>query len=124
MINVVVVDDDTDLLDMVCLMLNTPEINPFCFEDCKQVMPILDTKTPDVLVMDIFLGECDGRDLCKKVKEIERYASLPVLLYSAGEVSEASIQESGADYFLRKPFDMNVLLKQIHHLANNRGGVF
>ena len=61
MINVVVLDDDPDLLDMVCLMLNTPEISPFCFEDCKEGMPVLDTKSPDVLVMDIFLGECDGR---------------------------------------------------------------
>ena len=62
--------------------------------------------------------------LCKKVKEIERYASLPILLYSAGDVSETSVKEAGADYFLRKPFDMNVLLEQIHHLANNSRGVF
>jgi DNA-binding response OmpR family regulator len=117
MIKVVVVDDDTDLLDMVCLMLDTPGISPYCFDDCLQVMPVLEAHSPHVLVMDIFLGACDGRTLCKQVKAMEKYASLPVILYSAGEITEASIRDSKADYFLRKPFDMQVLLDRIQMMA-------
>ena len=110
-------DDDTDLLDMVCLMLKIPEMNPVCFDDCTQFMPVLEAELPDVVVMDVFLGECDGRTLCKQVKSMEQYASLPVLLYSAGNITQDSIRESGADYFLQKPFDMHVLLDRIQSLA-------
>lgn len=117
MIKVVLCDDDGDLLEMVCLMLETPGIEPVCLEDCKKIITVLDRVIPDVLVMDVFLGECDGRSLCKKVKSMKQYSSLPVLLYSAGQVPPASIKESGADYFLQKPFEMQVLLDQIHSLA-------
>lgn len=119
MIKVVLVDDDTDLLEMVCLMLETPEISPVCLDDCKVVLPALDAESPHVLIMDVFLGECDGRTLCKQVKSMKKYSSLPVLLYSAGQITEASIKESGADDFLAKPFDMNVLLNRIHQLAGS-----
>jgi DNA-binding response OmpR family regulator len=118
MIKVVLVDDDTDLLEMVCLMLETPEISAICLDDCKVVIPALDAESPNVLVMDIFLGECDGRSLCKKVKSIKKYSALPILLYSAGQITEASITESGADDFISKPFEMPVLLNKIHKLAN------
>jgi DNA-binding response OmpR family regulator len=118
MIKVVLVDDDVDLLDMVCLMLKTPGIQSVCFDDCKQVLPVLENEMPDVLVMDVFLGECDGRDLCKQVKSMEQFATLPVLLYSAAQIPSGSIRESGADFFLQKPFEMDVLLGKIHQLAN------
>lgn len=117
MIKVVLCDDDEDLLDMVNLMLNTPGIKPFCFKDCKQVLPVLEAESPDVLVMDIYLGECDGRSLCKQIKGIDRYASLPVLLYSAGKIPPGTIKESGADLFLEKPFQMQELLNNIQLLA-------
>jgi DNA-binding response OmpR family regulator len=120
MIKVMLLDDDTDLLDMVCLMLSVPEMKPYCFDDCKQFMPVLEAETFDIVVMDVFLGECDGRSLCKQVKSMKEYSSLPVLLYSAGNISDASIRESGADYFLQKPFDMHVLLEQIQTLAKRK----
>jgi DNA-binding response OmpR family regulator len=120
MIKVVLLDDDVDLLDMVCLMLSTPDIRSYCFDDCKKVLPVLDAEVPDVLVMDVYLGECDGRALCRQVKAMKQYSGLPVLLYSAGDVSPASIRESGADFFLQKPFNMNVLLEQIHQLASRK----
>ena len=117
MIKVVVVDDDTDLLDMVCLMLATPRIKPYCFDDCKRIMSVLEAEAPDVLVMDIFLGDCDGRSLCKQLRATEKYARLPVVLYSAGEITNASVQDCGASFFLRKPFEMQALLDKVHQLA-------
>jgi DNA-binding response OmpR family regulator len=118
MIKVVLVDDDVDLLEMVSLMLDTPEIEPICFDDCKQVVPVLNTESPDVLVMDVYLGECDGRSLCKEVKSMKRFNKLPVILYSAAQIPQESIIESGADYFLQKPFEMQILLSKIQTLAN------
>jgi len=118
MIKVLVVDDDFDLLEMVCLMLQSTETAPICLQDCKQTMSTLVENTPDVLVMDIYLGECDGRNLCKLVKTSQQYGNLPVILYSAGEIDPVTIKECGADHFFKKPFDMNALLRSVNDLAN------
>lgn len=118
MIKIVVVDDDYDLLELVCLMLNTEKTSPVCLQDCKQTIPVLHDFTPDVLVMDIYLGDCDGRNLCKQVKSSERFAHLPVILFSAGAIDPATIKECGADHFFKKPFEMDALLQRVSDLAN------
>lgn len=118
MVKVVIVDDDYDLLELVCLMLETHETSPVCLQDCKQTLSTLNDYTPHVLVMDIFLGDCDGRKLCKQVKSSERFANLPVILYSAGVIDPATIEECGADHFFKKPFEMDALLQRVHNLAN------
>lgn len=120
MVKVVLLDDDHDLLEMVCMMLNTPQITPVCFEDCKEVLPVLSKVNPDVLVMDIFLGACDGRSLCKQIKGMKNHSNLPVLLYSAGEIMPETIEDCGADGFLRKPFEMDDLIDKVLNLADKR----
>jgi len=67
--------------------------------------------------MDIFLGDCDGRALCKQLRATEKYARLPVVLYSAGEITNASARDCGATFFLRKLFEMQALLDKVHQLA-------
>jgi len=118
MIKVVVVDDDYDLLELVCLMLETKNTSPLCLQDCKQTMPALHNHVPHVVVMDIYLGDCDGRDLCKQIKSSEQFGNIPVILYSAGSIDPASIKACGADHFLKKPFDMNTLLERVQHFGN------
>ena len=119
MIKVVVIDDDLDLLEMVCMMLNNPKMSPVCIDDGDNLVPTLSTVQPDVLVMDIFLGHHDGRALCKKLKSNNEFSRLPILLYSAGEISPESILDSNADDFIKKPFEMPELMRRIEELANN-----
>jgi DNA-binding response OmpR family regulator len=118
MINVLLVDDDVDLLDMVCLMLISHNMDAECISDGSCVLSNLQNKRPDVLVMDIFLGNYDGRSLCREVKEREEYSTLPILLYSAGNVTRESIKASGANDFISKPFDMTDIIRRITELAN------
>jgi DNA-binding response OmpR family regulator len=117
MIKVLLVDDDLDLLDMVCLMLVSHNMDAECISDGGSVLPILQNKRPDVLVMDIFLGNHDGRSLCRQVKDRDEYSTLPVLLYSAGNVTRESIKASGANDFISKPFDMTDIIRRITELA-------
>lgn len=117
MIKVLLVDDDPDLLDMVCLMLVSHNMDAECISDGGDVLTILQRKRPDVLVMDIFLGHHDGRFLCREVKDRVEYSTLPVLLYSAGNVTRESIRASGANDFIAKPFDMADIIRRIIALA-------
>ena len=115
---VLVVDDDIDLLDMVSLVLTkyNMKVNPL--DKCLQFYDTLSSDKPDIILMDIYLGECDGRELCQQFKKLNDYTGIPVILYSAGNVTQSSVQESLADDFMSKPFDIQQLVDRInHHLA-------
>jgi DNA-binding response OmpR family regulator len=114
MVKVLIVDDDEDLLEMVTLMLTASRMQVKSLNAGALLLETLGRETPDILLMDIFLGDSDGRQLCKQLKGSATYTGFPVFLYSAGEISNASIVESDADYFLRKPFEMSHLVGRIH----------
>jgi DNA-binding response OmpR family regulator len=115
MTKVLVVDDDTDLLDMVSLVLTSHNMRVNPLSKCIQFFDNVSSDKPDIVLMDIYLGECDGRDLCQNLKKSNGYEDIPVILYSAGVITQASVKESGADDFMSKPFDIKQLIDRINH---------
>jgi DNA-binding response OmpR family regulator len=110
---VLVVDDDIDLLEMVTLVLRTHGMEVYSLNDHAEFFPILSNFRPDLVVLDIYLGDADGRELCKQLKRTAEFSTTPVLLYSAGHISSSSIEDCLANDFLQKPFDISILLKRI-----------
>lgn len=121
MLNVLVVDDDTDLLEMVSLVLTSHNMKVECLNKGDLLFQSVATDKPDIVLMDIYLGDSDGRDLCRTLKSSDQYHNIPVILYSAGNITAASVQESKADDFLSKPFDIRQLINKINGFAKSRG---
>ena len=103
---VLIVDDDRDLLEMVELALTEQGYNVCALADGKLFFDQVAEYHPDIILLDIYLGEVDGRKLCYQLKSDPSYQDIPVALYSAGHVNNASIRDSKADAFLTKPFDI------------------
>lgn len=118
MIKVLVVDDDGDLLEMVSIMLRASDMEVQTLSNGENLFASIDEGQPHIILMDIYLGDYDGRVLCKKIKSQIKYAMLPVLLYSAGNINATSVTEAGADGFLQKPFDMKTLVSRIRNMSN------
>jgi len=78
----------------------------------------IDTFKPDLLLLDIQLHYEDGREMCRKIKRMPKYASIPVILYSGHEAQYADIQQYGAEDFVEKRFMKDRILDLItFHLA-------
>ena len=114
--SVLIVDDDPDLLEMVCLLLRSHKLNVSCIRDGASFLTAITENKPDVVLMDISLGDADGRKLCHELKSMEAFAHIPVILYSAAEIPSNTVKESKADDFLTKPFDNRQLVKKIKAL--------
>lgn len=110
---VLLVDDDKDLLEMVCLALESNKLNVSCVSDAEDVLSRAEKEKPDLVLMDIYLGNGDGRMLCSKIKSTPGMQDLPIILYSAGTIDPMSIQESKADFFIKKPFELSFLCDTI-----------
>lgn len=117
--SVLVVDDDKDLLDMVGSVLSAYKMKVYCLNEGATFLNTLGELKPDVVLMDVYLGDSDGRNLCYTIKTSDHYKHIPVILYSAGYVTAASVQEAMADEFLVKPFNIKDLINKINTLVKN-----
>jgi DNA-binding response OmpR family regulator len=118
MIRVLIVDDDVDLLEMVCLMAATHGLNPTCVSSGNAALEALKNDRFSLLLMDIFLGDHDGRHLAAELKQSDDYRDIPILLYSAGQIDSSSILDSKAEGFIQKPFNMKDLISRMRSLIH------
>jgi CheY-like chemotaxis protein len=68
---------------------------------------------PDLVLMDMLLSGADGREVCRNFKVNKQFSQVPVIMISALPDAAASCIESGADYFLGKPFEMKDLFQTV-----------
>jgi DNA-binding response OmpR family regulator len=108
---ILVVDDDPDILEAIQFVLETDyEV----FTDLGDgVERKIQKHAPQLVLMDILLSGKDGRDITKKLKQDGKTKNIPIILLSAHPNIESTIQTCGADDFIPKPFDMNILLSKV-----------
>lgn len=115
---ILIADDDPGIVDAVEMMLDFYGYHVSSTYNGAEVLTLQDNY-PDVLLLDIWMSGCDGRDICKELKAKAETQSIPVLMISASKDIRQSALEAGADDFLAKPFDMQELLNKIERLLTN-----
>ena len=77
---------------------------------------------PDLVVSDVMMPNMDGFELCRLIKSTYETSHIPIILLTA--LSEKAEQLHGlglgADDYLTKPFDMNLLIQRIKTIIRNR----
>ncbi len=87
-----------------------------------QALALLQEQTPNLVISDIVMPEMDGYRLCKKLKNDERSKNIPVMLLTSLSDPVDIIRglECGADNFITKPYDEQLLLSRIQYILLNR----
>ncbi len=111
---ILAVDDDKDILEVLQFILEDSGYEVDTLSDGKYLFEKIRTHAPDLILLDIMLGNLDGRELCKNVKTVEETHHIPVILVSASHNTTGLMNQDGApNAFVAKPFDINELLDTI-----------
>ena len=109
---ILVVDDDTNIAELISLYL-TKE----CFENCivedgEEALKAFKEFNPDLILLDLMLPGMDGYEVCRTVRKT---SSVPIIMLSAkGEVFDKVLGlELGADDYMMKPFDSKELVARV-----------
>lgn len=121
---VLIVEDNEDLLNFMKSTLSS-DFKVFTAADGAKAWQFISKQIPDLVVSDIMMPNMDGFELCKIMKSTYETSHIPIILLTA--LSEITDQLHGlglgADDYLTKPFDMNLLIQRIKSVIRNREAV-
>jgi DNA-binding response OmpR family regulator len=113
---ILIVDDDNDILEITSRILKFEGFQVKTHSTGLHVPEIVQQYQPDLILLDIRLPGKLGTEVCKEVKSYNRY--LPVLFFSAHAKEGDILDECGADGFIKKPYDMKLLVSTINQHVN------
>lgn len=119
MAKILVVDDDLSNADVIQLILEEQNHVVISVQNSDLVRDAVLSFTPDLIVMDILLDKCDGRQLCDAIKTNPKTMQIPILLITAMLESQALKMKCMADKVMFKPFEYTFLVRQVTALIKS-----
>lgn len=118
---VLIIEDDDEIRQYMRNELNTD----FRISECtngREGLEVILRDKPDLVISDIMMPEMDGITLCRKVKQNININHIPVILLTAKSKAEDRIEglETGADAYIVKPFNTELLRTTASNLIANR----
>ena len=111
---ILIFDDDQDILDILSLILADSGYSVYALDRGDNFFQEVNDFHPDLILMDVMLGNMDGRVICRHLKQTNTTQHVPVILISAShDLSQSLKQEGAPNDFIAKPFDLDFLLHKV-----------
>lgn len=113
--SVYIVEDDASIRELEIYALKNSEFEVTGFESGKSLMTQLDSKVPDIILLDIMLPAEDGIAILKKIRQTPSIADVPVIMVTAktSEIDAVKGLDAGADDYITKPFGVMELVSRV-----------
>lgn len=119
---VLVVEDNAEFRSFIIGELSNIYNKVWAAEDGTDGLELARKHNPDIIVSDVMMPVMSGTTMCRKIKEDIDTSHIPVILLTAWSTDEARKEgyKAGADAYIAKPFDMDVLLARINNLLEKQ----
>lgn len=118
---IVIVEDEEDIQDYLKAQLSS-DFKIRTYPNGKVALNEILKNKPDLIISDIMMPEMDGTTLCAKLKSNINTNDVPIILLTAKSREEDQLEglQTGADAYILKPFNMDILRRTIINLLTMR----
>ena len=123
--SVLVVDDNPDLTDFLKKSLGEYFKRVIIASDGVEALQLTRSHVPDIIVSDVMMPRMNGYELCKNIKEDITISHIPIVLLTARDDKQSQLSgyKNGADAYLTKPFEVEMLMEIIRNRLKNRESI-
>ncbi len=117
---ILVVDDVPHNRAMLIEALQALGFEVFDAKNGEECLDMLNAVRPDLIVMDVMMPVMDGREATRRIRRMPAFAAIPIIIVTASATreDEAKCLDAGANAFIPKPIDHEILLKIIGELLS------
>lgn len=121
---VLIIDDNAEIRSYLIKLFSENYI-VYSAVNGEEGLKLTKKHMPDLVISDITMEELDGLELCRRIKENSTLAHIPVVLLTASKNPETHLQgiSDGADDYITKPFDDDMLMARVESLLKNRSNL-
>ena len=112
--HIFLVDDDEAILDIMKIMLEDKGFSTTLISNGRDFFKTINKKTPDLILLDIWLTGVSGIEIIKKLKTKKKYAQIPVIFITANSQGRQLAESNGASGYLAKPFEIDDLIQTVN----------
>ncbi|KIM00307.1 Pole remodelling regulatory diguanylate cyclase [Paramagnetospirillum magnetotacticum MS-1] len=112
---ILVVDDEPEVAEYHSLILEEAGMITSLLHEPSGILDALAAFRPDLVLMDMYMPKCTGRDLSRLIRQIPDFISLPIVFLSSetNKVTQVSAMRVGAEAFLTKPIQPEDLISAV-----------
>jgi excisionase family DNA binding protein len=116
---VLLVDDDEKVRELVRVNLEFEGYQVQEAGSADEGLNAIAEAKPDLVLLDVMMPHVDGWEMLRRIQEQYGVGAIPVVMFSgkADEVAQAKAESSGAQAFVGKPFDLQLLIDQTKQIA-------
>lgn len=117
---ILICDDDDGIVDMLEILFDGSGFNTITLTDSLQLISTIEKTNPDLLLLDLWMPVLSGDQVLKNIRKNPATAHLPVIVVSASRDGEKIAKDAGANDFVAKPFDMDLLIDRVDRLIGTK----
>lgn len=119
--SILVIDDNADVRQYISLAYDK-EFIVLQATNGQEGLRLAQQNVPDLIICDVMMPVMDGLECCRRLKEGETTCHIPVVMLTAYALDDQRIlgYQSGADAYITKPFNVEVLRARIQNLLDSR----
>lgn len=123
MYKIVIVEDDVDIREELCSFLQKYGYEVTAPTDFQNIINIIQKENANLIILDINLPAFDGYYICR---EIRKTSEVPIIIVTSrdSELDELMSMNIGADDFITKPYNTQILLARINSILKRSYGNF
>ena len=120
-VKMVIVEDNAPIREMLENIFR-PFYQVLTAADGEEGLELVQKEMPNIVVSDVVMPKMSGTELCKQIKNDFNTCHIPVVLLTARTAVEQNIEglRIGADDYITKPFNTNLLISRCNNLVNSR----